>query len=249
MANLRIELGNYTVKIYQRNKCLFNNPNLIIYDLDTGYYLWMGNHAKMQMKGILNVVKSRLLEQYKLINLKSLLIYLNNLELDFVKNNFFLIHNFTCSAEEENKIKTNFPTLKWITLKQHYNLMIRANHFYVDIKTRQTIIYQRSTKDIFKLEYGLINFQEMLQFYLAQTFKVMLEPNELIALIPTICQEKWTSWKLRGINLKNGTFEDVILTDYDQVMRGFIQLKQKIIAVTNNAPTVGNNSYDLLTKI
>ncbi|WHQ36657.1 hypothetical protein [Spiroplasma sp. SV19] len=249
MANLRIELGNYTVKIYHRNKCLFNNPNLIIYDLDTGYYLWMGNLAKEQMNGTLNIVKTRLLERDKLVNLESLLIYLNNLELDFVENQFFLVHNFTCTENERLVIKTNFPNLKWITIKQHYGLMLRSNHFYVDVKTRKTIIYQRSTKDVFKLDYGLINLQESVQFYLARTFNVMLDPTELIAIIPQLCQEKWASYQLQGISLTREAFEDIILTDYHQVMHGFLQLKQKIKAVTKGASIVGNSNYDLLANI
>lgn len=190
MANLRIELGTYTVKIYHRNKCLFNNPNLIIYYLDTGYYLWMGNHAKERMAGTLNILRTRLLEQDKLVNLESLLIYLNNLELDFSKNSFYLVYNFTCPEKEHLAIQTNFPKLKWITIKQHYGLMTRTNHFYLDIKTSKTIIYQRSTKDVFKLDYGLINLQESIQFYLARTFNIMLDPTELIALISTLCQER-----------------------------------------------------------
>ncbi len=61
MVNLRLELDNYTVKMYYRSKCLFNNPNLIVYDLDTLYYLWMGNFVQEQMEGNLNIVKTRLI--------------------------------------------------------------------------------------------------------------------------------------------------------------------------------------------
>ena len=127
--------------------------------------------------------------------------------------------------------------------------MSRANHFYVDVKTRKTVIYQRNTKDIFKLDYGLINLQESVQSYLARTFNVMLEPTELITIIPTLCQEKWTSWKLKAMSLAEGTFEDVVLTDYESVMRGFLQLKQKIKTLTKDVSTVGNSNYNLLANI
>ncbi|WP_338965789.1 MULTISPECIES: hypothetical protein [unclassified Spiroplasma] len=209
----------------------------------------MGNHAKEQMMGTLNIVRTSLLEQDKLVNLKSLLMYFNNLELDFSKNQFYLVHNFTCTEEERLVIQTNFPKLKWVTIKQHYGLMTRANHFYVDVKTSKTIIYQRNTKDVFKLDYGLINLQESIQSYLARTFNIMLDPTELIAIMPTLCQERWTTWNLQGICLTKGAFKDVVLTEYEQVMRGFIQLKQKIIALTKEESTVGNSNYKLLSNI
>ncbi len=85
--------------------------------------------------------------------------------------------------------------------------------------------------------------------YLSRTFNVMLEPTELITTITTLCQEKWTSWKLKAISLAEGTFEDVVLTDYESVMRGFLQLKQKIKTLTKDASTVGNSNYSLLTNI
>lgn len=148
----------------------------------------MGNFAQEQMEGNLNIVKTRLIEHNKLINLKSLLIYLNNLELDFSKNQISLIQNFVCSGPERITIMTDFPKLKWITIKQHYGLLVQRNDFYVDVKTRTTIIYQRSTKDLFKLNYGWINCQSVFQQYLNRNFNVVLPISDLITLIPNLCQ-------------------------------------------------------------
>ncbi|WP_338992428.1 hypothetical protein [Spiroplasma endosymbiont of Seladonia tumulorum] len=222
MANLRLELGNYTVKMYYRSKCLFNNPNLIVYDLDTLYYLWMGNFAQEQMEGNLNIVKTRLIEHNKLICLKSLLIYLNNLELDFSTNQISLVQNFVCSVSERIAIMTNFPKLKWITIKQHYGLLVQRNDFYVDVKSKTTIIYQRSTKDLFKLNYGWINCQNIFQQYLNHNFNVMLSVSDLITLIPNLCQRIWTSYKIKALCLEKGLFSEVVITDYEKAMAGFL---------------------------
>lgn len=127
--------------------------------------------------------------------------------------------------------------------------MIRANHFYVDVKTSKTIIYQCNINYVFKLDYGLINLQESIQSYLARTFNIMLDPTELIAIISTLCQEKWTTWNLQSIGLTKGAFKDIVLIEYEQVMHSFIQLKQKITELTKEEPTVGNSNYELLANI
>ncbi len=58
----------------------------------------MGNFVQEKMKENLNIVKTRLIKYHKLINLKILLIYLNNLELYFIKNQISLVQNFVCSV-------------------------------------------------------------------------------------------------------------------------------------------------------
>ncbi|PQP79398.1 hypothetical protein C6B38_01350 [Spiroplasma sp. ChiS] len=50
-------------------------------------------------------------------------------------------------------------------------------------------------------------------------------------------------------SLEKGLFQEIVITDYEQAMAGFLFLTQKIKTVVQEKLAIGNNNYEILTKV
>ncbi|MFU0252561.1 hypothetical protein [Spiroplasma sp. Moj] len=64
--------------------------------------------------------------------------------------------------------------------------------------------------------------------YLNHNFNVMLSVSDLITLIPNLCQRIWTSYKIKALCLEKGLFSEVVITDYEKAMAGFLFYREKL---------------------
>ncbi|WP_027063481.1 hypothetical protein [Mesoplasma seiffertii] len=249
MDNKIIKFGNYFVEIFQNNKCIFRESNLVAYDLKTLKLVGAGNFAEDKIREKGNFLSTRFFENDKMINIESFIFYLRylkssgtlnkNEEITFVKMSKFL----------QELCKMEFPKAQFITQRKFYkNVLDKSAEFYVDLEYHSTWIYEKSYGKIFKLDYGLLKIQKDLHKYIYTNFKGLLNTKKTILLLDTICKKDFEMTKFELREFGTGEPFKVKIWKNSELMKPIEKLQKDIEKITTTKAVDGNADFLRIIK-
>ncbi|AUF83217.1 hypothetical protein CXP39_00125 [Mesoplasma syrphidae] len=244
MSNKIIKFGNYFVEIFQNDKCIFRESNLVAYDLKSLKLIGAGLYAENKIREEGNFLSTRFFENDKMINIESFIFYLRYLkntnilpkdeEITFIKMSKFL----------QEICKMEFPKAQFITQRKFYKNIISSNaDFYVDLEYHATWIYEKNYGKIFKIDFGILKIQKSLNEYLSVNFNGLLNTKKTLALLDIISKKDFDSTEVELRAIGTGRPFKVKILKNSESLKPIEDLKSQIMKITNKKVVEGNIDF------